>query len=266
MHQAEAWDLVRKNVARFAKPPKPAAEEREPMSPGEIRAFLAAVRGDRDEALYLLATTTGMRRGELFGLKWEDLDLDAGRYRVRRSLDTQYGPAAENDTKRRASRRPGILLPQVVASLRRHADLQRADRLKAGPRWSENGYVFPTNRGTPQRADNVLKRSLKPLCERHGLRRLTFTDLRHSVATFLALLDVHPKTAQRILGHGSVTTTLAVYTHALDEMHADAAGRLGEFLFGPEKGRSPVIFLSGAPNGPDQGDPEQGETPANTGV
>lgn len=237
LHQAEAWDLVRKNVARFASVPRTTTpeEEREPMSPEEIKKFLSAVSGHKDEALYLLAVSTGLRRGELFGLKWTDLDLGARRYKVQRSLDTLYGPAQEKEPKRKSSRRPGVLLPEIVAALQDHKRCQLEDRLRAGPRWRENGYVFPTNRGTPQRADNILKRSLKPLCEEAGLRPLTFTDLRHSCATFLAFLGVHPKTAQRILGHSSITTTLNVYTHALDEMHEDAADRLRGFLFGDDQ-------------------------------
>lgn len=236
LHEAEAEDLVRKNVARFVRPPKPDRTEREPMSTDEVRVFLRALDGHKDRALYLLAVTGGLRRGELFGLKWSDLDPDRGRLKVRRSLDTLYGPAEENDPKRKSSERPVVLLPEVVAALRKHKLRQHQDRWKAGPRWEENGYVFPTNRGTPQRADNVLKRSLKPFCAGAGLRPLTFTDLRHSCATFLAFLGVHPKTAQKILGHSSIAVTMNYYTHVLDEMHEDAASRYRKFLFGDEEG------------------------------
>ncbi len=236
LHEAEAEDLVRKNVARFVKPPRQDRREREPMSPSEVKTFLRALDGHKDRALYLLAVTNGMRRGELFGLKWADLDLEKGRYKIQRSLDYLYGPAQEKEPKRESSRRSGILLPEVVSALREHKRRQLEHRLMAGPRWEENGYVFPTRRGTPQRADNVLKRSLKPLCAGASLKPLTFTDLRHSCATFLAFLGVHPKTAQKILGHSSIAVTMNVYTHALDEMHEDAAERMRRFLFGGEGG------------------------------
>lgn len=232
LHEAEAEDLVRKNVARFVKPPRPDREEREPMSPEEIKVFLQALDGHKDQALYLLALTGGMRRGELFGLKWSDLDLQNRRYKVQRSLDYLYGPAQEKEPKRESSRRSGILLPEVVSALREHKKRQLENHMIAGPRWQENGYVFPTRRGTPQRPDNVLRRSLKPLCVAANLRPLTFTDLRHSCATFLAFLGVHPKTTQKILGHSSIAVTMNVYTHALDEMHEDAARRYRKFLFG----------------------------------
>ncbi len=130
--QAEAWDLVRKNVARFAKPPKEDHSEPDAMTVEEAQAFLRAIAGDRLEALYLLAVTTGLRRGELLGLKWADLNLDRGYLRVERSLDTLYGPPAENDPKRASSRRPAVLLPPVVASLKAHRTRQAAEKLAAG--------------------------------------------------------------------------------------------------------------------------------------
>lgn len=80
-----------------------------------------------------------------------------------RSLDTLYGPPAENDPKRASSRRPAVLLPHVGAALKVHRKRQAAEKLAAGPTWREHGYVFPTRVGTPERGDNVLKRSLKPL-------------------------------------------------------------------------------------------------------
>lgn len=163
LHEAEAADLVRKNVARFAKPPKIQAEERDPMTPDEIQAFLAAVRGHKDEALYLLAVTSGMRRGELFGLKWPDLDLEARRYKVSYSLDTLYGPPDRKDPKQRSSRRSGILLPEVATALRGQRQRQRHDRLRAGPRWEENDYVSRPTGGRP-RGRTTFSRDLSNLC------------------------------------------------------------------------------------------------------
>lgn len=171
--QAEAWDLVRKNVARFAKPPKKNHSEPDAMTVEEARDFLQAIIGDRLEALYLLAVTTGLRRGELLGLKWTDLDLHRSHFRVERSLDTQSGPAQENDPKRASSRRSAMLLPPVIVALEAHRSNQAAERAKADHAWREHGYIFPTRVGTPERGDNVLKRSLKPLAEKIGDPRST---------------------------------------------------------------------------------------------
>lgn len=111
LDQAEGWDLVRKNVAKWAKPPKPEHKEKVVLSVDEAKTFLRSIQGDRLEPLYLLAVTTGMRRGEMLGLKWTDIDLGAGTLKVSRSLDTYYGPAAENNPKRAASRRPAGYYP-----------------------------------------------------------------------------------------------------------------------------------------------------------
>jgi integrase len=102
--QAESWDLVKINVARFAKPPKETHSEPEAMTVEEAQIFLRAIAGDRLEALYLVAVTTSLRRGELLGLKWANLDLERGYLRIERSLDTLYGPPVENDPKRAPSR------------------------------------------------------------------------------------------------------------------------------------------------------------------
>jgi integrase len=153
--------------------------------------------------------------------------------RVRRSLDTAFTPPRENPPKRRASQRPAVIFPEVAAALREHRKRQLEARMIAGPRWQESGYVFATRYGTPYRAGNVLTDSLKPLCKRAGLREFNFQALRRSSCTFLAMLGVDPKTAQRIMGHSSIVTTLSYYTEVLDEMHGAASDKMRAFLFNP---------------------------------
>ena len=223
-------------MARFAKSPKEDHSEPDAMTVEEARRFLQAIVSDRLEALYLLAVTTGLRRGELLGLKWADLDLERGHLRVERSLDTLYGPAVENDPKRAASRRPAVLLPPVVAALKAHRASQAAERLAAGPAWREHGYIFPTRVGTPERGDNVLKRSLKPLAAEIGDESLDFRKLRRSYSTFYAILNIHPRVAQMSMGHGSFATTMKYYTGVPADLQKQAAEALGELLFGTSNG------------------------------
>ena len=248
--EAEAQDLVRKNVAKAAKPPQQEHNEPDIMAVEEARHFLRVIVGDRLEALYLLAVTTGLRRSELLGLKWTDLDLDRGHLHVERSLDTQYGPAQENDLKRAASRRSTLLLPPVIASLKTHRMNQTAERVKAGSAWREHGYVFPTRVGTPERGDNVLKRSLKPLAEKIGDPTLDFRKLRRSHSTFYAVLNIHPRVAQMNMGHGSFLTTMKYYTGVPADLQKQAVEALGELLFGepdePAEGSTPVTLPSNA--------------------
>lgn len=223
LHEAEGWDLVRKNVADFARPPKQESPERPVMSREEAGAFLREIRDDRLEALYLLAVTTGLRRGELLGLRWEDLDFDKGTLRMR-------------GTKTATSRRPAILPTPVAEALRRHRSAQLEEKLRAGPVWREHGMVFPTTVGTPQSGDNVLSRSLKPIMARAGLpTQKCFQYLRRSAATFLVLLKVHPRDAMRWLGHSNIQTTMKVYAQAPDEMQEETARLMADLLFGPDK-------------------------------
>ena len=220
------------------------------MTVEEAQRFLQAIVGDRLEALYLLAVTTGLRRGELLGLKWTDLELERGHLWVERSLDTLYGPAVENDPKRASSRRPAVLLAPVVASLEAHRVRQAEERLAAGPAWCEHGYIFPTRVGTPERGDNVLKRSLKPLAAELGDPSLDFRKLRRSHSTFYAVLNVHPRVAQMNMGHRSFSTTMKYYTGVPADLQKQAAEALGELLFGdpnaPAEDPTPVTLPSDA--------------------
>lgn len=193
------------------------------MSREEAARFLETIRGDRLEALYLLAVTTGLRRAELLAIRWEDLDLEAGTLRVR-------------GTKTASSRRPAALPAPVVDALRRHRQAQLFEKRKAGPVWQEYGMVFPTTIGTPQRGDNVLARSLKPIMARAGLpTEKCFQYLRRSAATFLVLLKVHPRTAMRWMGHANIQTTMNVYAQAPDEMQEETARLMAELLFPAEE-------------------------------
>jgi integrase len=238
LHDAEGRDLVRKNVAKFAKPPKDEHSEKPVMSVTDAKRFLEAIRGDRFEALYLLAVTTGLRRGEILGLKWTDVDLEAGTLKVSRSLDSLYGPHQEVDPKRQASRRASKLPAPVVEALRRHRAAQEARRARLGPLWKgpeiDESYVFTTTVGTPERGDNVLSRGLKPLMKKAGLPPYNFQTIRRSNATFLVLLGVSPRVAMRWMGHSDVATTLKIYQQAPDELQESAAELMGKLLFAPK--------------------------------
>lgn len=222
LSDAEGWDLVRKNVARFARPPRQEEPARPVMGREDARRFLEEIRGDRLEALYLLAVTTGLRRHELLSIRWEDLDLEKGTLRVR-------------GTKTKSSRRPAVLPAPVADALRRHRQAQLFEKRRKGPLWREHGMVFPTTVGTPNRGDNVLSRNLKPIMARAGLpTEKCFQYLRRSAATFLVLLKVHPRDAMRWLGHANIQTTMNVYAQAPDEMQEETARLMADLLFGPK--------------------------------
>jgi integrase len=222
--------LINHNPTDGVKPlktPTGAAKESKPLDPFQVKALLEAAFESRLEALYVVAIHTGLRRGELLGLNWTDADLNAGTLTVRRSLDVD---GTFKSPKNRAARRTLKLTPRAVDALKAHKVRQNAERLQAGSRWQDHNLVFPNAVGKPMNAGNLYRRDFQPLLERAGLADEGFTlhSLRHTFATTLAEKDVHPSTAQKMLGHSDIRMTLAIYTHATDGMQDAATDALEE--------------------------------------
>src|SRR5919107_133697 len=210
---------------RPIKTPTGAAKESEALAPYQVKALLEAASESRLEALYVIALHTGLRRGELLGLKWTDADLNAGTLTVRCSLDVD---GTLKMPKNRAARRTLKLPPRALDALKAHKVRQNAERLQAGSRWQDHNLVFPNAVGKPMNAGNLYHRDFQPLLERAGLADKGFTihSLRHTFATTLADKGVHPSTAQKMLGHSDIRMTLAIYTHATDGMQDAATAAL----------------------------------------
>ena len=232
LKQAMDDGLIPRNAAASVKPPQPRREEIKPLSRDQVRTFLQAVSGDRLEALYVLAVTAGLRRGELLGLKWEDLDLDAGMLQVRRTLsETRNGRVFEppKSGKGRSIR----LTSRAVAALRTHRARQAEEKLRLGPLWQDseaNGLVFVSETGTPIQGRNMM-RHYKIRLGRAGIgTAFRFHDLRHTCATLLLKQGVHVKFVQELLGHSDVALTLNVYSHVLPDMGDAAAGAMDDAL------------------------------------
>jgi integrase len=221
--QAVRWGLVPRNVAAAVDPPRVRTPEMRPLSPTQARTLLAAAEGNRLTALYVLAVTTGMRQGELLGLGWEDVDLDAGTVRVRRTLTLARGGPRLTEPKTRRSRRQIRLTASAVDALDRNRERQEAEGAAKGDGWNDQGLVFRTRRGTPIRRDNLHSKSWKPLLRRAGLPDVRFHDLRHTCATLLLTKGVHPKIVSEMLGHSSIAITLDTYSHVIPGLGEAAA-------------------------------------------
>jgi integrase len=226
LKQAVRWGLVPRNVAAAVDPPRARPPEVAPLSPAEARTLLEAARGDRLEALYVLAVTTGMRQGELLGLGWADADLEADVVRVRRTLTLARGGPRLAEPKTRGSRRQVRLTAGAVEALGRHRERQGAERAAAGDNWNDNGLVFTTTIGTPIRRVKLHRESWKPLLRRAGVRDVRFHDLRHTCATLLLTKGVHPKIVSEMLGHSSVAITLDIYSHVIPGLQEAAVGAM----------------------------------------
>jgi integrase len=202
-----------------------------PLSPAEARTLLEAAGGDRLEALYVLAVSTGMRQGELLGLGWEDADIEAGTVRVRRTLTLARGGPRLAEPKTRGSRRQIRLTAGAVEALGRHRERQRTERAAAGHRWDGSlGLVFTTSVGTPIHRANLQAESWKPLLRRAGVRDVHFHDLRHTCATLLLTKGVHPKIVSEMLGHSSIAITPDIYSHVIPGLGDAAASAMEDVL------------------------------------
>ncbi|MDP2727158.1 MAG: site-specific integrase [Dehalococcoidia bacterium] len=228
--QALRWGLVATNVTEAVDPPRKERVELRTLSPEEARRFLEAAEGDRFEALYVLALTTGLRQGEMLGLRWKDLDLEGGRLQVVATLQRTAKGLVMSEPKTSRSRRQVILTDMAREALRQHRIAQVEERLKAGPLWEDNDLVFPNEMGKPMDAGNILRRSFCPLLEKAGLPHIRFHDLRHSAATLLLSQGINPKVIQEMLGHSSITLTLDVYSHLLPTMQREAVDAMDAIL------------------------------------
>jgi integrase len=224
------WGYVARNVATLVSPPRIPRHEIAPLSAEQARTVLAAAKGDRHEALYVLALSTGMRLGELLGLRWQDVDIEGGMLQVRQALTRTKARLQLGEPKSARSRRRIALTPRTVEALRQHRSRQAVERLRLGPTWQDIGLVFPSEVGTPMDAGNMLRQSFHPLLDKAGLPRIRFHDLRHTAATLLLQQGVHAKIVSEMLGHSSIGLTLDTYSHVLPDMQQQAVQAMERVL------------------------------------
>ncbi|GCE28149.1 site-specific integrase [Dictyobacter alpinus] len=229
------WGLVNKNVSKLVSPPRRERFEGHPLTLDQIQTLLEVAKGHSMEALLKLALATGMRRGELMGLKWQDIDFSSGVLQVRRVLTRipsklEGKGYKESEPKTRKSRRSITVASFALDALKQHRKKQLAIKMKAGASWQEHDYVFCTSIGTNLNPSRDMLDPLKELLESAGLPDIRFHDLRHSTATLLFSFGVHPKVVQELLGHSQISMTLDVYSHMLPSLQADATSRLNDAL------------------------------------
>ena len=227
LKQAVMDGLIPRNVTEAVKSPQALRKEIKPLNFAQIKALLSAAHGDRLEALYVCAIHTGLRRSEILGLKWTDVDLEAGVMSVQRSLDTN---GTFNPPKLNKSRRTVKLTDQAIEAIKGHRARQNEERLRLGSLWEDRGLVFPNTIGKPMNADNLYHREFKPLLKKAGLSGFTFHSLRHTCATLLCSKNVNPKIVQEMMGHANISQTMDTYSHLMPGMGDAAATALEEAL------------------------------------
>jgi integrase len=224
-------ELVMRNVARLAELP---AWERKPITPwtaAEARAFLAVAKDDPLYPAFVLLLLYGLRRGEVLGLRWRDVDEDDGELRVRQHIQRVHGELRVGPVKSTAGRRDLPLLDLAAEVLEARRAVQAADRAELGRAWQDTGLIFTTRTGRPIEPRNMA-RSFHRICRIRGLRQINVHHVRHTTATLLKNLHVPARDAQLILGHSRLAVTLEIYTHEDREAKRDALGRISDALRG----------------------------------
>jgi integrase len=222
---AERQGLVRGNAAAIVRRPRVTRKEPVALSLPEIRRILETVRGDRLEALYVVALASGLRQAELLGLRWEDWDRDT--LAVRFALERSQGRYSLVEPKTRRSRRTVVLPAFANAALARHRAAQLAERLAAGEE-TEDGLIFVAPTGRPING-GWLSHRWSAIAKRAGVD-ISFHGLRHQQASLLVALGVHPRVIAERLGHATSAVTMDVYAHTTQASDREVARLLEEAI------------------------------------
>jgi integrase len=245
LETAVQWDLLAKNPASHVELPKVPQRDLRVLDSDAARQFLQAAQGDPREALYITALTTGMRIGELLGLRWADLDVDAGVVHVQRKLLHLGKRIIEGSPKSAAGRRRVELDRLAVDALRRHRARQLELRLQLGADWARPDLVFTTETGRPQRADTVTCHYLPRLLQKAGLAKMVFHDLRRSMITLMLSNGESISVVSQMVGHSNAAMTLSRYRAILPNEQRGAVNRLGALLTDPPSSLAADLAANG---------------------
>ena len=222
-------ELIVRNVARLVELPHSQRATIRPWSGDEAKAFLAAAKADPLYAAFVLLIFYGLRRGEALGLRWEDIDFDAGMIKIRQQLQRVRRELFVAPVKTTAGKRDLPLLDVVRDALKLQEAQQAADKLAMGSAWADTGLVFTTRTGRPVEPRNLV-RSFRRICDSSDIRVIKVHHLRHTVGSLLKDLKVPARDAQTILGHTRISTTLEIYTDTDEAARRDALTRLHDLL------------------------------------
>jgi integrase len=230
LNQAVRWGLIGRNPASLVEKPKPKKIEMKTWNDHQVMSFLSVIEDPQYQALYYLAVTTGMRQGELLGLKWKDLDWISGHIQVKRQLQRITGQGKVFREPKTASGKRTIVIGQAgIDKLKDNQENQQNLRMFAGEKWKENKLIFTTSIGTPMEPRRMYLMFKKYANEVH-LPSIRLHDLRHTAATLMLQAGVHPKIVQERLGHADISLTLNTYSHVSPVMQQNVAEKLDILL------------------------------------
>ncbi|MDA1654272.1 site-specific integrase [Bacillus thuringiensis serovar kyushuensis] len=221
-------ELISKNVAAKTKLPKSDKEELTVWNEQEVQLFLKVAQDSRYSIVFHMALVTGMRQGELLGLRWKDVDLEKGHLTISQTL-SHDGKTFLVGGKTKSSLRKILLPTSTIAKLKKHRAVVLKEKLSQGEEYQDNDLVICTPSGTPINPANV-RRSLNALIKKAAVPKIRFHDLRHTHATLLLAKGVNVKVISERLGHSNIKITLDTYSHVLPTMQEDAVNKIEEIL------------------------------------
>lgn len=232
--QAQKWDMLAKNVAEIATPPRTEHREMVTWTSEQVQEFLNLAASSPYLPIYIVAIATGMRRGEVMGLKWLDVDLERATLTIVRTLSYLERKPVITDAKRASSRRTVVLPSFAVDVLRQHRTHQIEMKLKMGNTYRDEGWVFAKYDGSTLQPETV-RDAFERLIKKSNLPYIRFHDLRHTHATLMLQQGIHPKVVSERLGHSNISITLGTYSHVMPGMQEQAASKFNGEVFSEVK-------------------------------
>jgi integrase len=233
LSRAVREELITRNVARLVELPAWQPSAVVPWSSSEALAFLQAAIDDPLYPAFVLLLLYGLRRGEVLGLRWQDIDFEAQIVHVRQQIHRSQGQLLIGPLKTRAGSRDLPLIGLARGALLARKEQQEADRTKLGSAWADTGLVFTTRTGRPIEPRNLV-RSFVRIRDSHSIRKIRLHAIRHTTASLLKDLGVPARDTQIVLGHAHISTTQQIYTHVDEAARRDALTRLNKLLGGTE--------------------------------
>lgn len=229
LKKAKRLGLITANPMEIIEKPRISKQEISVWDVQDLNQFLSVAKDDRYYLAFLLAIATGMRQGEILGLRWKDIDFGNSTLSVRQTL-SHDGKTLTSEAKTKSSLRTIHLPEDVLHALRRHRHLILQEKLSKGDQYKEHDLVVCTSVGTPVTPRN-LSRTWYRLLEQAGVTSIRFHDLRHTHATLLLKEGIHVKVVAERLGHSNTRMTLDTYSHVQPNMQAEAANAINTLLF-----------------------------------
>lgn len=229
LKHAVNWQIVISNPTDAVTPPRPDKAEMHVWDMNTVNQFLKDISDERIYMPVLLALQTGMREGEICGLKWENVNLKHGTLTVKQALQRINGVLTIKDTKTAKSKRTIALMDYTVQALKEHKRKQNEIKLMMGPAYHDQGFVCAWDDGRPYDPHYVGEKFTE-LINKLDYPKIRFHDLRHTHATMLLQQGVNPKIVSERLGHSQVSITLDTYSHVLPNMQREAITKLDELF------------------------------------